>query len=77
MPMMRNIGIRPAFEEKIEKHEIERDEYADHDRFKIRNAIMYSLTRVSIGTQDDAMQNGIRNVVSSTNANEMPSTPTL
>jgi hypothetical protein len=32
--MMMNIGIRPAFEEHVEQHDIERAEHADHHRFE-------------------------------------------
>ena len=38
---------------------------------------MYSLTRVSIDSQEARMQSGIRNVVRITNSIEMPSTPIL
>ena len=37
----------------------------------------YSFTRTSIDCHDAAMQNGIRKAVSTTNGNEMPSTPIL
>ena len=40
-----------------------------------RNAIMYSLTRVSIASQLARMQIGVSRVESSTNGMEMPSTP--
>jgi hypothetical protein len=32
--MMMNIGIRPAFEEHVEQHHIERAEHADHQRLE-------------------------------------------
>ena len=36
---------------------------------------MYSLTRLSMASQEAPMQNGIRKVVSSTNGIDRPSTP--
>ena len=38
---------------------------------------MYSLTRVSIDSQEARMHSGIRNAVRTTNSTEMPSTPIL
>ena len=42
----------------------------------IKNAIMYSLTRVRIASQLARMQIGIRNVVRMMNSKEIPSMPT-
>ncbi len=38
---------------------------------------MNSLTRVSMARQEQRMQKGVRNVVSSSSGRLMPSTPTL
>ena len=67
--MIRNIGIRPAFEEDVEEHQIQRHEDADHQAFQeqegdhvIGHALLY-------GPRMPRIQIGIRKAVSMTNQN--------
>ena len=69
--------MRPPSKNKVEEHEIERAEDAEHQGLEHEEGDHIFLDALWIDSHDARMQNGIRKVVSRTKGMDNPSTPSL